>query len=175
LTPALTPPCELPPVLCPRARVAAQFEACMALTNLGSIGSAPKRRILAEKGLSALENCQFSENLMIRRWASRTAGSFIAWLKGVLHLGFLFPSQFCVSACAMCGACEWESIFFRGSDALTGCWLDALPAIVTRGTLPHLPPLPLYCGVGNVPHRSATEALANLSTTPEGVALVSGK
>ena len=39
----------------------------MALTNLGSLGSGPKRRIIAEKGLAALESCQFSENMMLRR------------------------------------------------------------------------------------------------------------
>jgi hypothetical protein len=39
----------------------------MALTNLGSIGQAPKRRIIVEKGLAAIEACQFSENTMIRR------------------------------------------------------------------------------------------------------------
>lgn len=46
------------------------FEACLALTNLGSLGSAAKRRIACEKGIPALEYLQFSDNEMVQRAAT---------------------------------------------------------------------------------------------------------
>lgn len=46
------------------------FEACLAITNLGSLGDAAKARIAAEKGIATLEYLQFSNHEMVQRAAT---------------------------------------------------------------------------------------------------------
>ncbi|CAG8473382.1 12771_t:CDS:2 [Ambispora gerdemannii] len=47
-----------------------QFEALMALTNLGSVDDSVRTKIVDAKGIITIENLQFSDNTMIRRAAT---------------------------------------------------------------------------------------------------------
>ncbi|TPX34546.1 hypothetical protein SmJEL517_g02830 [Synchytrium microbalum] len=56
--------------LCGSESELCQFEALMALTNLASIDDDIRGRIVAAKGVAAMENLQFSDNIMVRRAAT---------------------------------------------------------------------------------------------------------
>ncbi|CAG8594056.1 9650_t:CDS:1, partial [Ambispora leptoticha] len=56
--------------LCKSENELCQFEALMALTNLGSVDDHVRTRIVDAKGIPTIENLQFSDNTMIRRAAT---------------------------------------------------------------------------------------------------------
>jgi hypothetical protein len=47
-----------------------QFEACLALTNLTSVGDVEQERLVAEKGIQAVHYLMFSEHKLVRRAAT---------------------------------------------------------------------------------------------------------
>ncbi|ORX57842.1 ARM repeat-containing protein [Piromyces finnis] len=57
-------------IMCKKGSLLQQFEALMALTNLGSVDDDLRMKILKEDGIKAMESLQFTENVMVRRAAT---------------------------------------------------------------------------------------------------------
>ena len=62
------------------------FEACLALTNLTSLGDTAKARVASEKGIHALEYLQFSENDDIQRAATEALCNMVPNPDFIEHL-----------------------------------------------------------------------------------------
>lgn len=56
--------------MCKAGNLLQQFEALMALTNLGSVDEDLRMKILNEGGIKAMESLQFTEHVMVRRAAT---------------------------------------------------------------------------------------------------------
>lgn len=63
-----------------------QFEALMALTNLGSGGTDAQNRIVTEKGIPSLHYCMFSDHTMVRRAATEAMCNLVQHQKMLDHL-----------------------------------------------------------------------------------------
>lgn len=62
------------------------FESLLSMTNLASVGEETKNRIVAEKGLSALNYAMFSEHEMVRRAATEAMSNMIPHPDMLEHL-----------------------------------------------------------------------------------------
>ena len=62
------------------------FEACLALTNLLSLGADAKRRVVNDKGISTLEYLQFSPNPMLQRAATEALTNMVPDPDFIAHL-----------------------------------------------------------------------------------------
>jgi len=62
------------------------FEACLALTNLLSLGPEAKRRLVDDKGIHALEYLMFSENKMVMRAATEALTNLVPNKTFLAHL-----------------------------------------------------------------------------------------
>jgi len=63
-----------------------QFEALMAITNLGASGDDAKQKIIAEKGISSLNFAMFSDHEMVKRAATEAMCNLVPHEKMLQHL-----------------------------------------------------------------------------------------
>jgi protein unc-45 len=131
-----------------------QFEALMALANLATTGDAVKRRIVTEKGITALHYLMFSEHELVRRAATEAMLNLLPHEDMVQHLRNKENTKLWLAFAGLREEDRPTALAASGAIAMAAFDEDVAQAILASNGIALLAEQ-LACGDSDIVHRAA--------------------